>query len=115
MVFLSGKYNPREIPQAGRLSSTGEETEEHWSRRNTEQNWQILTKMVEVGEEHNATPSQVALAWLRKKPAVTSVIMGVSSVKQLEDNLGAAQLDLSEEKHAGSRCCPAKPVDFLSL
>ena len=93
--FLSGKYNPSDGPQEGRLSITGEETEEHWSRRNTERNWHILTKVAECAERHQATHAQVALAWLRAKDAVTSVIMGATSPKQLEENLAAAQLDLT--------------------
>ena len=41
--------------------------------------------------------AQVALAWLVDRPAVTSVILGARTVEQLEDNLGAAGLHLTEE------------------
>jgi aryl-alcohol dehydrogenase (NADP+) len=39
----------------------------------------------------------VALAWLAAQPAVTSVILGARTVQQLEDNMGAAELDLGTE------------------
>ena len=40
--------------------------------------------------------AQVALAWLNDRPAVTSVILGARTVQQLDDNLGAAGLHLSD-------------------
>jgi aryl-alcohol dehydrogenase-like predicted oxidoreductase len=42
----------------------------------------------------------VALAWLLRKPTVTSVIFGARSIEQLEDNLGAAELKLTDEQLA---------------
>ena len=42
--------------------------------------------------------AQVALAWLADRPAVTSVILGARTVAQLDDNLGAADLHLSDEE-----------------
>lgn len=44
--------------------------------------------------------AQVALAWLADRPAVTSVILGARTLEQLEDNLGAAGLHLSDEERA---------------
>ena len=40
----------------------------------------------------------MALNWLRDRPAVTSVILGARTLEQLEDNLGAADVDLSPEE-----------------
>ena len=44
-----------------------------------------------------ATVTAVALRWLVQKPAVTSVIMGVRTAAQLDDNLKAGELRLSPE------------------
>ena len=41
---------------------------------------------------------QVALAWVAARPAVTSVILGARTMEQLDDNLGAADLDLDAEQ-----------------
>ena len=93
--FLSGKYSPDKPPVSGRLSVAGDETEEHWERRNTKHNWTILRELDEIAKQHNATHASVAIAWLRAKPAVTSVILGARTEEQLRDNLTAAKLDLT--------------------
>lgn len=96
--FLSGKYHPDQRPSepdAGRLATAVDDQEEHWDRRSTERNWRTLEVVESVAQAHHATHSQVALAWLIHQPAVTSVIMGVRTMAQLEDNLGAAELVLT--------------------
>jgi aryl-alcohol dehydrogenase-like predicted oxidoreductase len=42
--------------------------------------------------------SQIALAWLLSDPVVTSPIIGPRSLEQLNDNLGAAELRLSQDE-----------------
>ena len=44
--------------------------------------------------------AQVALAWVVDRPMVSSVILGARTVEQLQDNLGAAGLHLSEDETA---------------
>ena len=95
--FLSGKYKRDEKPSAGRIAVTGETNEESWERRNTEQNWRVLEVVEEVAEAHGASVAQVALAWVRQREEVSSVILGVRTMAQLEDNLGAADLTLADE------------------
>ncbi len=95
--FLSGKYKPGDAPKHGRIGRTGEETEEHWSRRSTEKNWRILSTVAEIATKHKATHAQVALAWLRPRPTVSSTIIGANTTEQLKDNLAAIHLDLDEE------------------
>lgn len=97
--FLSGKYARDRRPETtdGRLAVMGEETEEAWPRRAVERNWRILDAVEAVAAAHpGATHAQIALAWLLRQAAVDSVMMGVRTPEQLEDNLGAANLDLSE-------------------
>ena len=52
--------------------------------------------LAEVAAAHGVSQAKVAIAWLLRRPAVTSVIMGVTGSAQLEDNLSAADLDLHE-------------------
>ncbi len=54
----------------------------------------LLAALDEIAAAHGATPAQVALAWLIQKPNVVA-IPGASSVKQLEENIAAADLELS--------------------
>lgn len=90
--FLSGKYQRDQPPPEGaRLTKWKERLED-----TTEQGWRTLDVVMEVAKETGATPSQVSLAWLLKKPAVTSVIFGARSLEQLDDNLKAAKLQLPD-------------------
>ena len=62
--------------------------------------------------------SQVALNWLRERPAVSSILLGCRTVAQLEDNLGALDWGLSpEELHDLNRASApgisAYPYGFL--
>jgi aryl-alcohol dehydrogenase-like predicted oxidoreductase len=57
----------------------------------------LLSTLGRVASEHDATPAQVALAWLLRRPNVV-VIPGASSVAQLEANVAAAELDLTADE-----------------
>jgi aryl-alcohol dehydrogenase-like predicted oxidoreductase len=52
----------------------------------------------EVAKAHDATPAQVALAWLLRHSPVILPIPGTSSVAHLEENVASAQLQLSDEE-----------------
>jgi aryl-alcohol dehydrogenase-like predicted oxidoreductase len=91
--FLSGKYRKGQPPpDTSRLAK--------WKDRLTQfdspRHWRILEAVDAVAAELKATPSQVSLAWLLRKRAVTSVIFGARTVAQLEDNLKAAELKLDD-------------------
>lgn len=99
--FLSGKYKRGQKPtdaQEGRIAVTPNAHEEAWERRNTERNWRIVDAVGQIAENRGATYPQIALAWLRMQPAVASVIIGARTMAQLEDNLGAADIELSDEE-----------------
>lgn len=57
----------------------------------------VEEELGEVAERHDATPRQVALAWLLERSPVVLPIPGTSSVEHLEENLGAASLGLTHE------------------
>lgn len=61
--------------------------------------WDIIDVLTPIAEAHNCSPARVALAWLLSRPIVTSVIIGAKRISQLEDNLKAAELKLTEEEH----------------
>jgi pyridoxine 4-dehydrogenase len=52
----------------------------------------------EIAREHDATPSQIALAWLLARSPVMLPIPGTASVEHLEENLGAARVELSQDE-----------------
>jgi aryl-alcohol dehydrogenase-like predicted oxidoreductase len=99
--FLSGKYRRDERPAEGRLAMMPDDTEEAWDRRNVGKNWRILDVMDDIVTSYDGlTHSQVALAWLLAQPAVDSVLIGVRTEAQLEDNLKAAEVLLSPDELA---------------
>lgn len=51
-----------------------------------------------VASAHDATPQQVALAWLLHRSPVTLPIPGTSSIEHLEDNVAASAIDLTDEE-----------------
>ena len=57
----------------------------------------IAREVVAVAEEIGATPSQVAIAWVRAQPWLTVPIVGVRSEAQLRENLGALDVELADE------------------
>ncbi|MES2865502.1 MULTISPECIES: aldo/keto reductase [Microbacterium] len=94
--WLSGKYvRDTEPSGATRLGENPDRGMEAWKKRNADpRTWDIIDTLTGIAEAHEASPSQVALAWLAAQPAVTSVILGARSVEQLRDNMGAAELHL---------------------
>jgi aryl-alcohol dehydrogenase-like predicted oxidoreductase len=50
-----------------------------------------------IGAKRGATPAQVSLAWLLTRPAVASILVGASNRKQLDENLKAADVQLTAE------------------
>jgi aryl-alcohol dehydrogenase-like predicted oxidoreductase len=59
----------------------------------------LIAALNEIGTRHAATAAQVALAWLIRKPNVV-VIPGASSVRQVEENVAAADVELSDDEDA---------------
>lgn len=65
--------------------------------------------LVQVAKRLNATPVQVALAWLLKRSPVMLPIPGTSRVGHLEENVEAAGLELTEEEYEGLLALTDKP------
>jgi aryl-alcohol dehydrogenase (NADP+) len=98
--WLSGKYSKDVAPTgATRLGENPQRGMEAWQKRNDNpRTWAVIDALQQVADAHGASLSQVALAWLGSRPAVTSVILGARTVEQLNDNLGAVDLDLTEDE-----------------
>jgi aryl-alcohol dehydrogenase-like predicted oxidoreductase len=92
--FLSGKYKKDAPPPAG---SRLDKWKDSLGRFDTPRNWKILDAAEAAAKELGTTTTAVALRWLLQKRAVSSVIMGVRNVAQLDDNLKAGELVLPAE------------------
>jgi len=112
--LLTGKYQRGQAPPEGtRLA----QWKDRYASFDTEKNWAIVDALLEVAKELGKPPSQIALAWLLSRPVVSSVIFGARTVAQLEENLGAGDLELSAEAvaklDAASATEPGYPYDFI--
>jgi aryl-alcohol dehydrogenase-like predicted oxidoreductase len=97
--WLSGKYSPAERPSgASRLGEDPGRGLEAYDLRNTQRTWSVLEACRAVAEVHGASLAAIALAWLRDRPGVSSVILGARTVDQLDQNLTAQMIELSPEE-----------------
>ncbi len=95
--FLSGKYTDGvRSPPAGSRIGESKDAEFYTRRFDNERAARIVRAVREVASEAGKTPSQVALNWLLSRPAVTAPILGVRTMGQLAENLGATGWSLSE-------------------
>jgi aryl-alcohol dehydrogenase-like predicted oxidoreductase len=95
--FLTGKFRrgkPR--PQGVRRAST----ENNFLQFDEEKGFDIIEELDRIGKSHNATVTQAALNYLLRKPAVSSVIIGVRSVEQLKDDLNTVNWVITPEEVA---------------
>jgi len=91
--FLSGKYT-RDSEASGRRANFD------YPPIDKDLGFDIVDVLTDIAETKAASVAQIALAWLLHKPGVTSVIVGARKEAQLVDNLGAANIVLSEEEMA---------------
>ena len=90
--LLSGKHRRDTTPEGTRQLAG-------WTEppiRDQDRLWNIVDALVETAGELNISAAQVALAWTLGRPAVASVVIGGRNEKQLRDNLGAAEVKLSD-------------------
>ena len=87
--FLTGKY--RSEADLGKSAARGQGVAKYLSGRGP----QVLAALDAVAAETGATPTQVALAWLMARPAITAPIASASRVEQMGDLVAACSLTLS--------------------
>ncbi|WP_457641176.1 aldo/keto reductase [Persephonella sp.] len=92
--FLTGKYSKDNSPPP---DSRYSRMEKPFLRFDLEKGYFLIDELKKMAEKYNATVSQVALNWVKSKPFVSSIIIGVRSLEQLKDNLGCVNWDLSSE------------------
>ena len=91
--LLSGKFSrENQKPEGSRRS------EFDFPLVDKERTWKILDVMAPIAKAHGCSPARISLAWLLTKPVVTSVIIGAKRLDQLQDNLAAVDVKLTEER-----------------
>ena len=89
--FLSGKFTRDSGDEAARRAKFD------FPPVNKDKGFAILDVLAAVARARAVTVPQIALAWILSKPVVTSVIIGARKLAQLEDNLKAVDVALTEE------------------
>jgi len=90
--MLTGKYD-NGIPEDSRFARKERQRGFLYS----EENAQNVRDMKAIADDAGINRAQLALAWTKHHRAVNSVITGATSVAQLETNLGAVEVTLSED------------------
>jgi len=110
--WLTGKYKRDKVPTGvSRLGDNPNRGMEAYGPRNDDaRTWEVIAEVERIAAAHGASMPQVSLAWLKQKPAVTSVILGARTTAQLADNLGAAGLVLTGEDVAALDAVSTPPT-----
>jgi aryl-alcohol dehydrogenase-like predicted oxidoreductase len=92
--MLTGKYTRESIKTAtpGRGAFV--------ARAFTEQAFTVVDVLTKVAQEAGTTPARAALTWVVQRPGIASTIIGARTMEQLEDNLGALEVKLTEAQIA---------------
>jgi aryl-alcohol dehydrogenase-like predicted oxidoreductase len=96
--YLAGKYTPGGEGGAG--ANSGRRASFDFPPIDKEKADEIVLAMREIAKAHDVSTARVALAWVRAKPFVTSTIIGAKTMEQLNDNLEAVTLTLTDAEMA---------------
>src|SRR6202795_4008164 len=91
--LLSGKFN-----RTNQKPADSRRTHYDFPIVDKERTWNILDVMAPIAKAHECSPARVSLAWLLVRPVVTSVIIGAKRLDQLQDNLAAVELTLTQDE-----------------
>ncbi len=92
--FLSGRFSSPEELDEGDFRRYGP----RFGGENLEHNLQLAARVKELAGERGVTPGQLALAWVLSRGERVVPIPGTKRVKYLEENLAAAEIELSKEE-----------------
>jgi aryl-alcohol dehydrogenase-like predicted oxidoreductase len=88
--FLTGRYTKGSTPDSKRAGTIT-------SRYGKERNYRIVEALNEIAAAHDASIAQIAFAWILTRKTVTAPIIGVNTLEQLKENLGAFEIKLSDD------------------
>ncbi len=91
--LLSGKFS-----RTNQRPADSRRTDFDFPIVDKERTWKILDVMAPIANAHRCSAARLSLAWLLAKPVVTSVIIGAKRLDQLQDNLTAVELVLTQEE-----------------
>ncbi len=94
--LLTGKYNrDSQPPEDSRYANL--DANPMYRRRMNDAIWDVIEGLEVIAKEKGVTLSQLSLAWVMHQPGVTSPIIGPRTMEQLEDNLKAADVAITDD------------------
>lgn len=93
--FLTAKYQRGESSEGSRLDPQSDEGRTG-RMMNSDAAWAVADVLKEIAKEKSCTPAQFALAWSMHQPGITAPIIGPRTMEQLQDNLGAADVEVTD-------------------
>jgi len=96
--LLTGKHDPNKPPAEGTRFSNKMMGKMYSDRYWLPGDFKAVARFKEITQKQGRSLAQFALAWILNNKAITSVLCGITSIKQLEENLGAAEVTLTEEE-----------------
>jgi aryl-alcohol dehydrogenase-like predicted oxidoreductase len=90
--FLTGKYKRgQEPPEGSRFAER-----KFYGEHAIDPVFDVVERIEALARDKGCTPSQLALAWCKDQPGITSPIAGPRTLQQLEDNLGALDVEVTD-------------------
>lgn len=105
--LLSGKYD-----RDGKAEAGGRRVEFDFPPVNKDRAFDCVDVMRTIADSKGVSVAQIALAWLLHQQAVTSVIIGAKRPEQLDDNLAATSVQLSDEELKQLDAVSALPREY---
>ncbi|HSE46295.1 MAG TPA: aldo/keto reductase, partial [Gemmatimonadales bacterium] len=94
--LLTGKYvRGQEPPEGARFA---DQSNPIYRRRMTERIYDVIEPLQEIANRKGVALSQMALAWVTRRPGVTSSIIGPRTMEQLEDNLQSQEVTFTDDE-----------------
>jgi aryl-alcohol dehydrogenase-like predicted oxidoreductase len=90
--FLSGKYT-----RNSEKSGNNRRDNFDFPPINKDKAYDIIDVIIKIGKQHEVSAAQIALAWVRQQPGVTSTIIGAKNADQLLDNIKSTEVTLSAD------------------
>jgi aryl-alcohol dehydrogenase-like predicted oxidoreductase len=110
--ILTGKYQQDAQPAAGARLANDRYTPFMAPRTQEQRTWEVVDTLKTIADDRGVPVSQVALAWVAGRLAVSSVILGARTLQQLTDNLGASELILTDKENEQLNLASQPSVDY---
>lgn len=96
--LLTGKHDPSKPPVPGTRFTMERMGPIYYERYWAVTNFEAIAKLKQIAETNGRSLTHFSLAWILSNLTITSVVMGASSVKQLQENLRATEVKLTPEE-----------------